>query len=105
MDMPQKPNFQAIDPATATPGRSYPGHTPQEALAIAGRARSAFQGWRRTGIAERAVMMRRAGAVLRARKDEFAVLMTDEMGKTLTEGCAEVEKCAGNCDFFAGHAA
>ncbi|MDB5462595.1 MAG: succinate-semialdehyde dehydrogenase [Phenylobacterium sp.] len=105
MDMPQKPNFQAVDPATAKPGRSYPGHTPDEALEIARKARSAFEGWRRTGIAERAAMMRRAAAVLRARQDEFSTLMTDEMGKTLTEGRAEVEKCAGNCDFFAEHAA
>jgi succinate-semialdehyde dehydrogenase/glutarate-semialdehyde dehydrogenase len=105
MDMPQKPNFQAVDPATAKPGRSYPGHTPGEALEIAARARSAFEGWRRTGVAERAALMRRAAAVLRARQDEFASLMTDEMGKTLTEGLGEVEKCAGNCDFFAEHAA
>ncbi|HEX4709119.1 NAD-dependent succinate-semialdehyde dehydrogenase, partial [Phenylobacterium sp.] len=55
--------------------------------------------------AERAALMRRAAAVLRARQDEFASLMTDEMGKTLTEGLGEVEKCAGNCDFFAEHAA
>ena len=105
MDMPQKPNFQAVDPATAKPGRSYPGHTPDEALEIARKARSAFEGWRRTGIAERATMMRRAAAVLRARQDEFSTLMTAEMGKTLAEGRAEVEKCAGNCDFFAEHAA
>ena len=105
MDMPQKPNFQAVDPATAKPGRSYPGHTPDEALEIARKARSAFEGWRRTGIAERATMMRRAAAVLRARQDEFSNLMTAEMGKTLAEGRAEVEKCAGNCDFFAEHAA
>src|SRR5699024_4576766 len=29
---------------------------------------------------------------------------TDEMGKTLDEGRAEVEKCALNCDWFAEHA-
>ena len=27
--------------------------------------------------------------------------MTDEMGKTLTDGRAEVEKCAFHCDWFA----
>jgi succinate-semialdehyde dehydrogenase/glutarate-semialdehyde dehydrogenase len=105
MDMPQKPTFQTVDPATGTPGRSYPGHTPDEALEIVGKAHAAFAGWRRTDIAERARLMRAAAAVLRRRHDEFAVLMTDEMGKTLTEGRAEIEKCAGNCDFFAEHAA
>jgi succinate-semialdehyde dehydrogenase/glutarate-semialdehyde dehydrogenase len=104
MDMPQKPNFQAVDPATAAPGRSYAGHTPDEALQIARRAHAAFDGWRRTDISARAEMMRRAGAVLRAREAELCGLMTDEMGKTLTEGRAEVEKCAGNCDFYAEHA-
>ncbi|WP_372784472.1 NAD-dependent succinate-semialdehyde dehydrogenase [Phenylobacterium sp.] len=105
MDMPQKPTFQVTDPATAKPGRSYPGHTGEEALEIARAARAAFEGWRRTDIAERAALMRKAGAALRARSDEFAALMTDEMGKTLTEGHAEVEKCAGNCDFYAERAA
>jgi succinate-semialdehyde dehydrogenase / glutarate-semialdehyde dehydrogenase len=104
MDMSQKPSFQAVDPATASPGRSYAGHTPDEALQIARRARAAFDGWRRADIAERAAMMRRAGAVLRAREAEFCGLMTDEMGKTLAEGRAEIEKCAGNCDFYAEHA-
>ena len=31
--------------------------------------------------------------------------MTDEMGKTLDDGRAEVEKCAFHCDWFADHAA
>ena len=105
MDISQTPHFQAVDPASATPGRSYAGHTPEEAMAIARQARAAFDGWRRTDIAERAAMMRRAGAVLRAREAEFCGLMTDEMGKTLAEGRAEIEKCAGNCDFYAEHAA
>ena len=105
MDMPQKPTFQAVDPATGTPGRSYAGHTPDEALQIARQARAAFETWRRTDIAARAALMRRAGAALRAREAEFCALMTDEMGKTLTDGRAEIEKCAAHCDYFAEHAA
>jgi succinate-semialdehyde dehydrogenase/glutarate-semialdehyde dehydrogenase len=104
MDMP-RPSFQAVDPVSGEPGRRYPGHTTDEALQIARAARVAFDGWRRTDFAERALLMRRAGEVLRARRDEFAALMTEEMGKTLTDGRAEIEKCASNCDWFADHAA
>ena len=55
-------------------------------------------------FAERAGVIRKAAEILRQRKDEFARLMTDEMGKTLEEGRAEVEKCAFHCDWFADHA-
>jgi succinate-semialdehyde dehydrogenase / glutarate-semialdehyde dehydrogenase len=103
MDM-QPPTFQAIDPATAEPGRRYPGHTPDQALEIVRGVHAAFDGWRRTEIAERARLVRRAGEVLRARAAELCKLMTEEMGKTLTEGQGEVEKCAGNCDYYAEHA-
>ncbi len=105
MDIQSKPIFQSVDPATATPGRSYTGHAPDEALAIARKSRAAFDEWRRTDIDQRASLMRKAAQVLRARQDEFCRLMTEEMGKTITEGRAEIEKCAGHCDFFAEHAA
>ena len=49
--------------------------------------------------------MKRAASVLRSRRDEFAALMTEEMGKTVTDGLAEVDKCAGACEHFAEHAA
>jgi succinate-semialdehyde dehydrogenase/glutarate-semialdehyde dehydrogenase len=48
--------------------------------------------------------MRAAAQVLRRRQDEFAELMTAEMGKTLKDGRAEIEKCAFNCDYFAENA-
>jgi succinate-semialdehyde dehydrogenase/glutarate-semialdehyde dehydrogenase len=102
--MAEKPNFQAVDPATGAPGPSYEGHTADEALAIARAARAAFAGWSRTSFAQRGDLMRKAAAVLRQRQYELAALMTAEMGKTLTEGLAEVEKCAGHCDYFAEHA-
>ena len=30
--------------------------------------------------------------------------MTEEMGKTLDDGLAEIDKCAVHCDYFADHA-
>ena len=48
--------------------------------------------------------MKKAAAILRARKDEFARLMALEMGKPLKQGIAEAEKCALGCDYYADHA-
>jgi len=101
---PDRPHLQTIDPATGEAGRSYPETTLDEAHAAAAAGRAAFEKWRRTPFADRSARMREAGAVLRRRSDEFAALMTEEMGKTLTDGRAEVEKCAFQCDWFADHA-
>lgn len=100
----RRPTFTTVDPATGTPGRSYEGASPEEALETVRAARTAFEDWRRTGFPERGRLMRRAGEILRERRDELCAVMTAEMGKTLTEGRAEIEKCAGACDHYAEHA-
>lgn len=96
-----KPKFKTVDPATAKAGQSYDGHTSDEAIARAGQARQAFLEWRTTDFATRARLMKKAASLLRERKDDYARLMTQEMGKTLDEGRAEIEKCAGHCEYFA----
>jgi succinate-semialdehyde dehydrogenase / glutarate-semialdehyde dehydrogenase len=99
-----RPFFKTENPATGQPGKTYRGHTLEEALAIAGDAHLAFKDWRQRDFAGRAQLMKAAAVTLRRRKDEFADLMTAEMGKTRSEGLSEIEKCAFNCDFFARHA-
>jgi len=96
--------IQTINPATGQGGRTYDEISIDEARRVAAAAQEAFLKWRRSDLAERAAIVRKAGEILRARKDELARLMTEEMGKTLTDGRAEIEKCAANCDWFAGHA-
>jgi succinate-semialdehyde dehydrogenase/glutarate-semialdehyde dehydrogenase len=96
--------IQTTNPATGEPGRTYEETSLGDALAAAAAARRAFLDWRRTSLGDRAAVIRKAAEILRARKDEFARLMTEEMGKTLDDGRAEVEKCAFNCDWFADHA-
>ena len=103
--MPVPGRFQTINPATGEPGPAWDGHTPDEATAILGQTHAAFEGWRRTEFAERAGLMHAAASVLRDRKDAFAAVMTAEMGKTLADGRAEIEKCAAHCDWFADNAA
>lgn len=99
-----RPSFPVTDPASGKPGATIEGHSPAEAKAIVAATRKAFEAWRRVSYADRAKLMHAAAANLRRRKDAFAALMTAEMGKTVTGGLAEIEKCAFNCEYFADHA-
>ena len=42
--------------------------------------------------------------LLRAGKDRYARLITQEIGKPITEALGEIEKCAVTCDFYAAKA-
>ncbi|MEP6982317.1 MAG: NAD-dependent succinate-semialdehyde dehydrogenase [Sphingomicrobium sp.] len=96
--------LETVNPATNQPGRSYQQHSIDDACTAAAAAHEAFKSWRRTSFAQRSAIMHKAAEILRARQDELARLMTEEMGKTLDDGRSEVEKCAFNCDWFADHA-
>jgi succinate-semialdehyde dehydrogenase/glutarate-semialdehyde dehydrogenase len=96
--------MQTVNPATGEPGRSYDEIGLDEAREAAASAHRAFLDWRRTSFTERSAVIHEAARILRARRDEFAKLMTEEMGKPVTEGRAEIEKCAFHCDWFADHA-
>ena len=95
--------LQTVNPATGAAVRRYDQNTIEQAHAAAAGARGAFLDWRRTSFPQRGAVIRKSGEILRGRTDELARLMTEEMGKTFTEGRAEIEKCAFQCDWFADH--
>jgi succinate-semialdehyde dehydrogenase / glutarate-semialdehyde dehydrogenase len=99
-----RPRFDTHNPATGQSGRTYEGRTQAEVRDIVVAVDRAFAKWRRRSYSERAGVMKKAAAVLRQRKDEFAALMMEEMGKPISDGRAEVEKCATACDYFADNA-
>ncbi|MFV8325482.1 NAD-dependent succinate-semialdehyde dehydrogenase [Flavobacterium sp. ZS1P14] len=65
---------------------------------------NAFKNWRITSFQERADKMKKLANILRANKEELGLLITSEMGKIISEAISEVEKSAGNCDFYAANA-
>ena len=97
--------LRSVNPATDETIREYPEATPEEVVATLAAARAAFDGWRRSSFEERAGPLRRAGALLRERREELARLMALEMGKPLAQGRAEADKCAWVCDHYAEAAA
>jgi succinate-semialdehyde dehydrogenase/glutarate-semialdehyde dehydrogenase len=97
-------SLDAVNPATGDLLKTYDEMTPGETAAAVEEAHAAWTSWRTVPFAERARPMRKAAAVLRERKEEFARLMALEMGKPLKQGISEAEKCALGCDYYADHA-
>jgi succinate-semialdehyde dehydrogenase/glutarate-semialdehyde dehydrogenase len=97
-------HLTAIDPFTGKEIHSYPAHTTEEVESILQKSAGAFQYWKNVAFAERAQLMMNAAKLLSDRKEEYALLMTKEMGKPLKEGIAEAEKCAWACEYYAEHA-
>jgi acyl-CoA reductase-like NAD-dependent aldehyde dehydrogenase len=101
MAMTATRTITTINPATEETLGEYEIDSPAEIDRKLDIARSAYLQWRDISIEERAERVRRLGAALRDNKDKLAARITAEMGKTLTEAEGEVEKSAGNCDYYA----
>jgi acyl-CoA reductase-like NAD-dependent aldehyde dehydrogenase len=94
-------SFESRNPATGEVVARYPEHTAEEVEACLARAWSGWKKWSATPLAARAAFLHRLADALEARVDEFARLITLEMGKPLTEALAEVKKAASGARHFA----
>jgi succinate-semialdehyde dehydrogenase/glutarate-semialdehyde dehydrogenase len=65
------------------------------------RGADTFSSYRRTAFKERESMMIRAAEILETEKNDFARLMTVEMGKPIKGAVGEAEKCAWVCRYYA----
>lgn len=90
-----------INPTTSQPIQSFDLQDDAAVETALLAADSAQRAWARVPVAERARVLPRIAAVLRADKARYAAMITREMGKPIAESEAEVEKCAWNCDFYA----
>ncbi len=94
----------SINPATGKELARFPDATPAEIENALVAAVAAQAQWREKPIEERTALLHRLAAALRARKEYYAGLITDEMGKPLSDALGEIEKCAWNCEFYAERA-
>jgi succinate-semialdehyde dehydrogenase / glutarate-semialdehyde dehydrogenase len=97
--------LRSVDPATGDEVASYPALTGAEIDAALAAADQAQQAWRDLSVGERARHLSETARLLRERRDRYATLITQEMGKPIAEARAELDKCALTCDFYAEKAA
>ncbi len=93
------------DPATGEVVKEIADATPADGMAALDAAVEAFPAWAATPARERAELLRRAFDLLMERKEDFALLMTIEMGKPLAEARGEVAYGAEFVRWFSEEAA
>jgi succinate-semialdehyde dehydrogenase / glutarate-semialdehyde dehydrogenase len=67
-------------------------------------ASSAFKDWKKASFTHRSELMLNASKLLIQNKEQYARMISLEMGKVLSEARAEVEKSAAACQYFAENA-
>ncbi|MEO5601627.1 MAG: NAD-dependent succinate-semialdehyde dehydrogenase [Cyclobacteriaceae bacterium] len=96
--------FQSINPFDQSVIAEFPEDDAQTINQKITSAAATFRSWRKESFNHRATLMKRAANLLRTNKNEYALVISTEMGKVLTEATGEIQKCADACDFFADHA-
>src|SRR5256714_3142520 len=97
-------SIRSINPATGETLNSFDELSAQQIEESLTRAVNAFRNSRRTSLADRSSTMLRVAEILENEKNDFARLMTTEMGKPLKAAVQEAEKCAWVCRYYAAHA-
>jgi succinate-semialdehyde dehydrogenase/glutarate-semialdehyde dehydrogenase len=96
--------YQSTNPATGKILKKFESLTDAELEMKIATAAKCFETWRHKTYAERAVILTEAAAILHDKADEFAHIMTLEMGKRIGEARGEVEFSSNILAYYAKNA-
>jgi succinate-semialdehyde dehydrogenase/glutarate-semialdehyde dehydrogenase len=97
-------SYATTNPYTGELIKKFPEATDNEVVAAIGNAHKAFLGWKETSFAQRATILQKAADLLRENADNYAKLLTLEMGKLFAEAKAEVELSAQIFEYYVKYA-
>ena len=94
--------IQTINPATEQIIGEYEAISEHQVNEEVNHSRMIYEKiWKKFDISERAKLLRNLSSALLQRKMEYATMITNEMGKPISESVKEVEKCSWVCNYYA----
>lgn len=96
--------YASVNPYTGEVLKSFPDATDIQIEQALEASHNAFLVWKNCSIAERGAVLQRAADLLRARANDYARLLTLEMGKITAEALGEVEISASIFEYYVKHA-
>ena len=96
--------IQSINPYTDEVLKEYNEESSEQVNNKIEKANNTFKILREKTFADRSEMMKKAAEELRQNKEHYATIITQEMGKVISESVKEIDKCAWVCDYYAENA-
>lgn len=96
--------LQSINPVNDSLIKKYDEHSDAEIEYILKISDNSYKEYKSVPFSVRTEKMKAAAEVLRSKKDAYALIMTQEMGKPITQAESEVEKCAWVCEYYSDNA-
>jgi succinate-semialdehyde dehydrogenase/glutarate-semialdehyde dehydrogenase len=97
-------SYQSINPYNGELVKSFEEHTDQQLETAIAAAQACFHLWKNLSFRDRAAIVAKAADIMRDRADDFARLVTLEMGKLYAESVGEVMLSADILDYYSKHA-
>ncbi len=96
--------LQSINPATGEIVFTHPEDSVEELQQKLALAKQTLRTWKLVPLADRVQLVRKLIQQLKTNRDTLAALITQEMGKPISQSLTEIEKTAWGCEYFADSA-
>jgi succinate-semialdehyde dehydrogenase/glutarate-semialdehyde dehydrogenase len=93
--------YATVNPYTGETEKEFPFLETDQIDDVINKAHQAFREWRRRPAEHRAEVVKKAAELMRERQDDFAWLISHEMGKRIEEAGGEVQLAVSILDYYA----
>jgi len=97
-------SYKSFNPFTGTIQKKFKVITDTKLDSKLEKAQNSALEWKHTSLEERGKLMNKLADLLKERKDTYGQIITEEMGKPITQSTGEVEKCSWVCRYYAENA-
>lgn len=94
--------FDTVDPANGEVLARFPLATRNDVKRAIDAADVAFPKWKKTTPPKRGEILLKAASIMRNRKEELGRIVTQEMGKVISEGLGDVQESIDFLEYIAG---
>jgi acyl-CoA reductase-like NAD-dependent aldehyde dehydrogenase len=97
--------ISSINPTTGKVIASYDITATEQISRIVNNAKTiGFENWKKKDILERCDYIKNLAKVLKKNREQYAKIVTEEMGKPITQSYAEIDKCIWLCEYYSEYA-